>query len=134
LAKLSNHLATSQPAPSGMPILLLDKETSAAVIVWNNDHHKDPLFKAAKCASCPQAFFPANSHVDPNLETGDVFLLATVKHHGAAEDLAATKTFDDAFAESAMRAVRYWNFMPAIGSDGQPFKQRVSVVVTYRLH
>jgi TonB family protein len=130
-ATFKNRLATSLPGPSGQPILLNDPETGAAMVVWNGDRKKAPLFQYPKCNVCSEPLYPLSLRL--RKREGVVILQASITETGSAEDLATVETFDDDATASALQAAHLWDFKPATGIDGKPFKVRIRLRVAFRL-
>lgn len=83
------------------------------------------------CKYCPTATYPeaAVGH----FAQGTVELEAVITQDGRAKDIKVLRALPYGFAESAILAVRRWEFKPAIGPDGKPTAVHQIVEVTFHL-
>ncbi len=64
--------------------------------------------------------------------SGSVLLSLTVDPSGAAQDITVARSLDEGLDQSAIAAVRQWQFAPAT-EDGKPVAFPVKIEVNFRL-
>lgn len=84
-----------------------------------------------KCIKCPSAHFPVAA-IKAGLQ-GTVELTATVTQEGRAKNIALRKSLGGGLDESAIAAVRDWEFAPALDPDGKPAAVRVKIQCVFHL-
>jgi TonB family protein len=85
----------------------------------------------AKCIKCPSAQFTAAA-IKAGLQ-GTVELMAIVTQEGRAKNIALRKSLGRGLDESAIAAVRDWEFAPALDPDGKPAAVRVKIQCVFHL-
>jgi TonB family protein len=116
----------------GMPLLIKDQESGITSVIYRGTPAGPTASWYPHCDKCPDPTYTPAARGD-NME-GRVVLLATISEQGTAEQISVIKSLKDGLTDSALEAVRNWRFRPAIGTDGKPFKTRVPIEVTFRLH
>ena len=76
--------------------------------------------------------FPCCLTIKAGLQ-GTVELTATVTQEGRAKNIALRKSLGGGLDESAIAAVRDWEFAPALDPDGKPAAVRVKIQCVFHL-
>lgn len=118
-AKLSFDLSGALRAPAGAAVPVTSAQFPGVPIAGRNG------YTMPRCVECPRV--PMNPDALKNHVEGAVVLLAVIDMYGLARDLAVKEALPDGLTEAALKAVRSWQFQPALGPDGKPAEVQLTL-------
>lgn len=118
------HLSPIEPFPKALPVP--DSPSVPLILTAGKDGVSAP-----RCSYCPPP-----SYTDPAREVkfnGTVLLQLTISEHGQTVDAKVVRGLPFGLNQSAIRAVRDWQFQPAT-RNGEPITCMVMMEASFRLY